>query len=393
MTTKPEPLTPAEADLREFTFMPLDVVRFAQSDLVAFEDPEAVVAAILLWGASWHQVPAGSLTNDERTLSRLAGYRRPGEDWDRVKAGAMRGWIECSDGRLYHPVVAEKVRESWESRLKARHRAYCSAIRQHNGRYPDDKRESPSFEDWRDTGQPREVRRASAARQEDLPLSRVTEPNVTRDKGPSHANIERQGTGTVKGQGQGQGESIDSDDDVREDLTTLLAEAARIGAVAVSPAYQDKFGRELAIIAELRREGITRETILDTIAKTLDSTNETSIGSLKFYAGAIRKAHARTLPRGASTAKAEPLAPMRTRDADDPRVGTFRDRLKAEVGAPGYAAWLAPQKTAVAPNGVGIVVTARSEFIAARLREQYLDVLSQIASTSFGSDRVKVAAE
>lgn len=124
-----KPLVPADCDLRDFHFMPLDVVRLRDSDLAALESPEACWAAVLLWAASWHQVPAGSLPSDDRILSRLAGYGRVVAEWAKVKAGALRGWITCSDGRLYHPVIAEKAREAWDSKLRQRWKTECSRLK------------------------------------------------------------------------------------------------------------------------------------------------------------------------------------------------------------------------------------------------------------------------
>lgn len=36
---------------------------------------------------------------------------------------ALKGWVECSDGRLYHTVVAEKANEAWKHRQAQRDRA------------------------------------------------------------------------------------------------------------------------------------------------------------------------------------------------------------------------------------------------------------------------------
>lgn len=195
----PEPLTPADSDLRDFRFMPLDVVRFAQSDLVAMEDPAAIVAAVLLWGASWHSLPAGSLTNDDRLLARAAGYGRGGAEWALVRDGAMRGWVECSDGRLYHPVVAEKVIDAWAGRLRMRHRSFCAAIRKHNERHPLRKIEAPSFEEWEAAGRPEKVTRDNGA------VSHATIANVARDKvllsQGSHAENHSKGEGQGRGTG------------------------------------------------------------------------------------------------------------------------------------------------------------------------------------------------
>jgi 5-methylcytosine-specific restriction endonuclease McrA len=111
--THPNPLTPATADLRDFPFMPLDVMRLRDSDLVAEATGEEFKAAVLLWCAAWHQIPAGSIPNTERWLARHSGA---GSHWKKVSEVALRGWVECSDGRLYHPVICEKVLRAWKRR-------------------------------------------------------------------------------------------------------------------------------------------------------------------------------------------------------------------------------------------------------------------------------------
>lgn len=116
------PLVPPDVDLRDFAFMPLDVVRLRDSDLSASANGEEFRAAVLLWCAAWHQVPAASLPHDDAILSALAGFGRVVKEWLKVKKGALRGWVLCSDGRLYHPVVAEKARDAWESKKKQRDR-------------------------------------------------------------------------------------------------------------------------------------------------------------------------------------------------------------------------------------------------------------------------------
>jgi hypothetical protein len=106
-----EPLTPAGLDLREFGWMPLDVLRLRDSDLAVLASGDAFRAAVMLWCAAWHQVPAGSLPSDNRLLANLAGYGRDLDGWASVKADAMRGFVECADGRLYHPTVCEDLTE------------------------------------------------------------------------------------------------------------------------------------------------------------------------------------------------------------------------------------------------------------------------------------------
>jgi hypothetical protein len=124
-------MTSQETDLRNFCFMPLDVVQLRDSEMAAVEDPEAFRCALLLCCASWHQVPAASLPAQEGMLARLAGYGRDVRTFRRARdAGGMRGWILCSDGRYYHAMVAEKANAAYVGKKKQRARtAAATAIR------------------------------------------------------------------------------------------------------------------------------------------------------------------------------------------------------------------------------------------------------------------------
>ncbi len=113
-----EPLTPPDCDLRGLLFMPLDVLRLRDSDLSLVASGDEFKAAVLLWCASWHQVPAASLPDDDRVLARLSGLEP--KAWRKARDGAMRGWVKADDGRLYHGVVAEKAIEAWKDRLNHR---------------------------------------------------------------------------------------------------------------------------------------------------------------------------------------------------------------------------------------------------------------------------------
>lgn len=114
------PLTPPDCDLRGLPFMPMDVVRILDSDLFALSTGEEFKASLALWCKAWLQVPAASLPDDDRVLAHLSGA---GTRWKKIREMALRGWIKCSDGRLYHPVVAEKAAEAWKHRLAQRERA------------------------------------------------------------------------------------------------------------------------------------------------------------------------------------------------------------------------------------------------------------------------------
>jgi hypothetical protein len=109
----PAPLTPPECDLQDFEFMPVMVRRLLKSDTWSLGTGDERAAAVALWFESWHQVPAASLPDNDRLLARLADTSK----WNKVKEQALRGWVRCNDGRLYHPVVAEKALEAWLEKL------------------------------------------------------------------------------------------------------------------------------------------------------------------------------------------------------------------------------------------------------------------------------------
>lgn len=131
--------------------MPLDIGRFRQSDLVTEEEPEAVLAAILLWGVAWHEVPAASVPDNDRWLAKAAGYGRSVDAWLKVKDAALRGFIKCSDGRLYNRTLAEKASKAWEGRQQYEWRKAGDRHRKAQRDMPTEERTKfPDFDDWKD---------------------------------------------------------------------------------------------------------------------------------------------------------------------------------------------------------------------------------------------------
>ena len=201
---KPEPLVPVDVDLRGMPFMPLDVARLRDSDLAIEASGDEFRAAVLLWCASWNQVPAGSLPNAEQPLAAYAGFGRDVKGWKKVAKGALRGFVECADGRLYHPVVAEKALDAWAQRVEHR-----KGKENENDRKRREREErSAMFEALRAAGQvltwntpTKALREAFAA------LDKKGDEAVT-----GHAPVTVTGhaadtakTGTGNGEGQGQG--------------------------------------------------------------------------------------------------------------------------------------------------------------------------------------------
>lgn len=181
----PLPLTPEGCDLRDFAFMPLDVVRLRDSDFAAISDAEAFRAGLLLWCASWHQVPAASLPDDDVVLARLAGFGRVVKEWQKIREEALHGWVKCSDGRLYHPVIAEKAADAWQSKLLQRWKTECARLKKECQRKKCPYN-PPAFEEWLSRGQagfvPRDMAAMSPRQIEDVP-----EEKAISDKGHDDA--------------------------------------------------------------------------------------------------------------------------------------------------------------------------------------------------------------
>lgn len=115
----PEPPTPPDCDLRSFRYMPFDVARFRDSKFSATVDPASGFFAIQLWAAAWHQIPAGSLPDDDASLRMLSGCGRDQRLWESVRDGALYGFYRCADGRLYNTAIAEFALEAFsKSRVR-----------------------------------------------------------------------------------------------------------------------------------------------------------------------------------------------------------------------------------------------------------------------------------
>ena len=201
MTDLPNPLTPADCDLTGYRWMPLDVERVIDSDTFGLSTGDEFKTAFRLWAKSWKQVPAASLPNDDRLLAHLAGLELP--TWRKRKAVALRGWILCSDGRLYHPVIAEKAIESMGKRDAHAEREQSKDTRQQRYR----ERRKELFAVLREHG----IVPSKDAKMDELErlvASLPASPNVTQSvTGETHGDVTHDATATANdndstGQGQ-----------------------------------------------------------------------------------------------------------------------------------------------------------------------------------------------
>jgi len=118
----PEPLTPPDCDLQGMDYMPFEVQYWRDSNLALSTTDEEFRAGIMLAWASWHQVPAASVPNDDSILIAMSGMGRkaPLADWLRIKPAVLREWVLCADGRYYHPRIAQRALAAWAGRTRYR---------------------------------------------------------------------------------------------------------------------------------------------------------------------------------------------------------------------------------------------------------------------------------
>lgn len=162
----PEPPIPPYLDLRKIAYMPLEARTLRDSRLAAECDGETFKAAVLLWCASWHQVPAGSLPNNERELTLLCGLGKniqkfraisglmpanvvvdPSQGYDTpprqvspkwggvsggVYGGVMTGWVLCRDGRYYHSIICQLAVNAWNNQAKRNYQLGLDRLRKTN---------------------------------------------------------------------------------------------------------------------------------------------------------------------------------------------------------------------------------------------------------------------
>jgi uncharacterized protein YdaU (DUF1376 family) len=133
MTDLPAPLNATSIDVRDLDGFMLNAERLLASELWALATGDEFKAAVGLWCRAWKQIPAGSLPNDERVLGSFAGLTP--RAWAKVRAVALRGFVLCSDGRLYHKVLVEDARRAFAKKLERKERTKAATEARNRNRY------------------------------------------------------------------------------------------------------------------------------------------------------------------------------------------------------------------------------------------------------------------
>lgn len=107
----PAPLVGPEVDLSKLDAFMLDTRKLLSSELLVLANPEEFRAAVVLWCRAWQQTPAASLPDDDRVLAGFALLSK--KQWMKIRTMALRGFVKCSDGRLYHQVLAADALRAW----------------------------------------------------------------------------------------------------------------------------------------------------------------------------------------------------------------------------------------------------------------------------------------
>ncbi len=198
----------AEIDLRDFPFMPLHVGRLQKSKawLQCKRSPELAFYLMNLWMRAWHEVPAGSLDDDDDVLADAAMCAPT--QWQKIKQKVLRNWEKGDDGRLYHPVVTELAAEAWARKQGYRDRA--ARARQVKQQKRDSADHSSVTESVTDA--------VSTSVTE--PVTESVIESVT-DSFTDTSQACKLSVSSLKGQGQGQGE-------LREEKKDKAADAASV---------------------------------------------------------------------------------------------------------------------------------------------------------------------
>lgn len=266
----PAPPVAQEVELTDFAFMPLEVLRLRRSKawLICKRRPELAFYMVNLWTAAWHERPAGSLEDDDDVLADLSMC--PPKDWLKMREDVLRGWIRCSDGRLYHPVVIEKVRDAWRSKMQHNYDRECGRLRKAAERAGNKKTFlPPTFEEW-DKGRASSGNDWMSAGRPDLSNGRPPDKQTTSHECPPENALKgevRDRDRDSKGYTSGQNASTGRPPDISPPDTDHRSQFE-----LVKGAYPNFSGRQDWITAEhhcvrLVEEGLPWIAILEAVGR------------------------------------------------------------------------------------------------------------------------------
>jgi hypothetical protein len=94
----------------------LDHERIRQSDTWALAPAEIRPWLLMLWMTAWEQTPCGALPDSDELIAARIGM--PPKVFGKCRDKLLRGWVKADDGKLYHPVLTERVVDMLARRKK-----------------------------------------------------------------------------------------------------------------------------------------------------------------------------------------------------------------------------------------------------------------------------------
>lgn len=227
------------ADVSDFPYMPLYIARLQRSKawLICKREPAMAFYSLNLWMRAWHEVPAGSIEDDDDILADAA--MADPKTWDKIKDKVLRGW-ERRDGRLFHGFVTTIAETSFEAKTKQRRQT--SAATEALARKRHDNRDN-NRDDNRD----------------DDRVAIVT--NTKRREG--------KGEGEEKGKGQGE-------------LGSLRSPSARASAAERARESETAFDRFWANYPRRDGKAYARKAFLKAMTKTDEATIIAGLARYRF---------------------------------------------------------------------------------------------------------------
>jgi len=123
----PPPLVEAHVDCSDLDGFMLNAERLMSSELLALHGNDVLGAALLLWCRAWKQRPAASLPDDDRINAAFA--RLSLKKFREIKEAVMRGFVKCSDGRLYHRFLSGEATKAYARKVQFQGRRAADAKR------------------------------------------------------------------------------------------------------------------------------------------------------------------------------------------------------------------------------------------------------------------------
>lgn len=103
-----------QIDLRGLQKLMLPIEMFMPRDRLGTMQGPVYGAMLRLTMCSLREVPAGSLSGDEKELRILAGMLySPDNEWQLVYQYLRMNWVLCDDGRYYDPALENAVTAMW----------------------------------------------------------------------------------------------------------------------------------------------------------------------------------------------------------------------------------------------------------------------------------------